>query len=130
MGYFSSLAIDYVPYDHDCSYTPPEMQLLLRLEELQDRLEELRTKKRIYEDRVTFSEANLRYVLPEHFITTADVGAAIELAITDLKDRYGIHICEEVCEEEVLAIDEVTDMQISFLDILSMRTCIPSASAA
>jgi hypothetical protein len=130
MGYFSSLAIDYVPYDHDCSYTPPEKQVLWRLEELQDRLEELRTKKRIYEDRVTFSEANLRYVLPEHFKTTADVEAAIELAITDLKDRYGIHICEEVCEEDVLATYEVTGMQISFLDILSMCAYIPSTSAA
>lgn len=130
MGYFSSLAIDHVPYDHDCSYTPPEKQLLWRLEELQDRLEELRTKKRIYEDRVTFSESNLRYVLPEHFITTADVEAAIELAIADLKDRYGIHMREKACEESVPVMDEVTGMQISFLDFLSMRAYIPSTSAA
>lgn len=130
MGYFSSLAIDYVPYDHDCSYTPPEKQLLLRLEELQDKLKELTIKRRTYEDRVCFSEDNLRYVLPEHFTRAADVEAAIELAIADLKDRYGIHIREEACEDDVPAMDEVTGMQISFLDILSMCAYIPSASAA
>lgn len=130
MGYFSELEIDYASYDHDCSYTPPDKLLLWRLEELQDQLEVLRIKKRTYEDRVTFSKDNLRYVLPEHFVTTADAEAAIELAITDLKDRYGIHIREEACEEDVPATDEVTGMQISFLDILSMHAYIPSANAA
>lgn len=130
MGYFSSLAIDYVPYDHDCSYTPPEKQLLWRLEELQDRLEELRTKKRIYEDRVTFSEANLRYVLPEHFKTTADVEAAIALTISDLKERHGILVCEDNGEKKTPAVDEVSDMQITFLDFLSMRVCAYSANVA
>ena len=130
MGYFSELEIDYASYDHDCSYTPPDKLLLWRLEELQDQLEVLRIKKRTYEDRVTFSKDNLRYVLPEHFVTTADAEAAIGLAITDLKDRYGIHIREEACEEDVPATDEVTGMQISFLDILSMHAYIPSANAA
>ncbi len=130
MGYFSALAIDYAQYDHDYSYTLPEQQLLWRLEELQNQLEVLRTKKRTYEDRVTFSEANLRYVLPEHFMTTADVEAAIELAITDLKDKYDIHILEEECEEDLPIVDEVTNMQISFLDTIPTHAHIPSASAA
>lgn len=130
MGYFSELAIDIVPYDHDCSYTPPDKQLLWRLEELQDRLEELAIKRRKYEDRVCFSEDNLRYVLPEHFTRAADVEAAIELVITDLWERHGILIREDECEKEQPVVDEITDMQISFLDILSMCACIPSASAA
>ena len=49
MGYFSNLAAEYVPYDHDHSYTPPEKQLLWRLEDLEERLRELtnhRTGKR------------------------------------------------------------------------------------
>lgn len=130
MGYFSELAIDIVPYDHDCSYTPPDKLLLWRLEELQDKVKELTIKRRTYEDRVCFSEDNLRYVLPEHFTRAADVEAAIELAIIDLRDRYGIHIREEECEEDAPAVDEVTGMQISFLDFLSMRAYIPSTSAA
>ena len=33
MGYFSNLAAQYVPDDHDHSYAPPENRLLLRLED-------------------------------------------------------------------------------------------------
>lgn len=125
MGYFSNLAIDYIPYDHDCSYIPPEKQLLMRLEELEDRLEELTGKRNVYEYSASSSDNDLRYILPEHFKSATDVEAAIVLAINDLKDRYGIHIREEIeaedsaVEEEVCAVDEISDMQIFFPDILS-----------
>lgn len=127
MGYYSNLAIDYVDYDHDCSYTPPEQQLLWRLEDLQDRLEELTVKRRIFGSGVTFSEDDLRYVLPQHFMTVADVEAAITLAIHDLKERYGIS--EEIPEEAPL-LDELTGMQVSFLDILPVCTRSNPLSAA
>lgn len=121
MGYFSNLAIDYIPHNHDYSYTTPEMQLLWRLEDLQVRLEELSASSRVHEAGDAFSKEDLRYVLPERFSTISDVRAAIELAIDELRDRYGIRVGEEA-EEEPPAQDEITGMQISFLDILSVQS--------
>lgn len=94
MGYYSNVTLtnDYVYEDH--SYTPPEKVLLWRIEDLQGRLAEVSVKKRRCEDRITFSEDDLRYVLPEHFVTAGDVKAAIELAIADLKNKCGIDISE------------------------------------
>lgn len=127
VGYFSNLAIDYISYDHDCSYTPPERVLLWRLEELEDRLKELMTQKMGNRDEgVCFCEDNLRYVLPEHFSSASDVQKAIDLAIRDLSDRYGIHVGEEMAEEASI-VDEITDMQISFLD--GPAPCVPSSAA-
>ena len=114
MGYFSNLAAQYVPDDHDHSYTPPEKQLLWRLEELEDRYHELLTQKTGNRDEgVCFSEDNLRYVLPEHFLSASDVRKAM-----DLKERYGIQVREETAQVDPV-VDEITGMQISFLDILS-----------
>ena len=130
MGYFSNLAAQYVPYNHDHSYTPPEKQLLWRLEDLEDRLHQLtiqQTGKR--DEGVCFSESNLRYVLPEHFLSASDVRKAIELAVDDLADRYGIYVRGKPVEE-VPEMDEITGMQISFLDVLSMQSqCIPLSAA-
>lgn len=129
MGYFSNLAAEYVPYDHDHSYTPPEKQLLWRLEELEDRYHELLTQKTGNRDEgVSFSEDNLRYVLPEHFLSASDVRKAIDLAISDLKERYGIQVREEAQVDPV--VDEITGMQISFLDILSAPACRKQLQAA
>ena len=130
MGYFSNLAAQYVPYNHDHSYTPPEKQLLWRLEDLEDRLHQLtiqQTGKR--DEGVCFSESDLRYVLPEHFLSASDVRKAIELAVDDLADRYGIYVRGQPVEE-VPEMDEITGMQISFLDVLSMQSqCIPLSAA-
>ena len=126
MGYFSNLATEHVPYDHDHSYTPPEKQLLWRLEELEDRYHELINRKTGKRDEgACFSKDNLRYVLPEHFLSASDVRKAIDLAISDLKERYGIQVREETTQEDP-TVDEITGMQISFLDILS--ACSPCNS--
>ena len=126
MGYFSNLAAEYVPYDNDHSYTPPDRQLLWRLEELEERLHELTTQKTGKRDEGEyFSEDNLRYVLPEHFLSAANVRKAIDLAISDLSERYGINV-----PEEELIEDEVTDMQINFGDLLSLQSQGASLSAA
>ena len=131
MGYFSNLAAEYVPYDNDHSYTPPDRQLLWRLEELEDRLHELTTQKTGKRDEGEyFSEDNLRYVLPEHFLSASNVQKAIDLAIDDLRDRYGIYVREEDCEEEEPVVDEITGMRISFIDILSMQSCVNAVQAA
>ena len=123
MGYFSNLAAQYVPYDHDHSYTPPETQLLWRLEDLEERLHELTTQRTGKRDEgVCFSESNLRYVLPGQFLSVSDVQKAIELAVNDLAERYGIYVRGKPVEE-VPEMDEITGMQISFLDILPF--CLP-----
>ena len=112
MGYYSNLAIDN-DFDYpDCSYTPPQMQLMWRLEDLQERLEEL-TEKR-YEDRVTLSEDDLRYALPKAFVTVGDVKAAMSLAILDLQERYGVDVYGE---KETPIEEEPSCEQISFMDI-------------
>ena len=109
MGYFSNLAVDSTSFLHDHSYSFPEEQLLWRLEDLRNRLKELTTEKQRCESRACFSKDDLRYVLPEHFYATADVQAAIDLAICELKDRYGINILDAAQKEDVPAImDEVT----------------------
>ena len=119
MGYFSNLAAEYVPYDHDHSYTPPEKQLLWRLEELENRYHELVSQKTGQRDEgVCFSEDNLRYVLAEHFLSASDVRKAIDLAISDLRERYGIFV-GDTPEQDDPVMDEITGMQISFLDFLS-----------
>jgi hypothetical protein len=130
MGYFSNLAAKRVTYDHDHSYTPPENRLLLRLEELEDRLDELTHQKTSKRDEGEyFSEDNLRYVLPEHFLSASNVHRAIDLAINDLRDRYGIYVGDQPVEEAP-AVDEITDMQISFLDLISLQACCESLKAA
>ena len=130
MGYFSNLAAEYVPYEHDRSYTPPGKQLLWRLEELEDRLHQLSTQQTGKRDEgVCFSESDLRYVLPEHFLSVSDVRKAIDLAVNDLAERHGICVHGKPVEE-VPEMDEITGMQISFLDILSMQSFSRQSMAA
>ena len=123
MGYYSNLAAQYVPNDHDHSYPPPEKQLLWRLEDLENRLHERTTQRTGRRDEGEyFSEDNLRYVLPEHFLSASNVCKAIDLAISDLKDRYGVYIGDQPAPEQP-EVDEITGMQISFLDILFLQPC-------
>ena len=130
MGYFSNLAAQYVPHDHDHSYTPPEKQLLWRLEDLEERLHELTTQRTGRRDEgVCFSESDLRYVLPGQFLSVSDVRKAIELAVNDLAERYGIYVRGKPVEE-VPEMDEITGMQISFLDVLSMQSLYRQPMAA
>ena len=130
MGYFSNLAAKRVTYDYDHSHTPPENQLLLRLEELDDRLDTL-THQKIGKrnEGEYFSEDNLRYVLPEHFLSASNVRKAIDLAISDLRDRYGIYVGDQPAQEEP-EVDEITGMQVTFFDILALQSqCVPLNAA-
>ena len=130
MGYFSNLAAQDIPYDHDCSFTTPEMQLRWRLEDLEERHHQLTTQRTGKHDGGScFSESDLRYVLPEHFVSVSDVRKAIELAVNDLAERYGIYVHGKPVEE-VPEMDELTGMQISFLDILSMQSLCRQPVAA
>ena len=130
MGYFSNLAAKHVTYDHDHSYTPPEKQLLGRLEDLEERLHELTTQRTGRRDEGEyFSEDNLRYVLPEHFLSASNVRKAIQLAISDLRARYGIYVGDQPAQEEP-EVDEITGMQVTFFDILALQSqCVPLNAA-
>ena len=107
MGYYSKLAATYTPRE-DFSFTPPEMQLRWRLEDLQTRLQELSGD---FSGGAILSESDLRYVLPERLTCPADVRRAIDLATDDLWQRYGIRVAEPDAPPEM---DEITGMQISF----------------
>ena len=126
MGYFSNLAAEYAPADHDHSYIPPEKQLLWRLEELKDRYHELANRKTGKgDDGACFSDANLRLVLPEHFLSPCDVRKAIDLTTGELRDRYGIAV-GDAPEQDAPVMDELTGLQLSFLDLLALQSqCLP-----
>lgn len=121
MGYFSNLAAANNHYAQDPSYTPPQKQLLLRLEELQERLYALTHQKTGKRDEGEyFSEDNLRYVLPEQFLSASKVRKAIDLTVSDLQNRYGIYVGDMPAKEEP-ATGALTGMQISFLDLLALQ---------
>lgn len=130
MGFFSNVAAEYVPYHRDDSHTPPEKQLLWRLVELEERLYELTHQKTgKWDVGEYFSEDNLRYVLPKHFLSALNVCRAIDLAISDLRDQYGIFVGDEPPQEEPM-VDELTGMQISFLDFSSAQAYFAQSQAA
>ena len=130
MGYFSDLEAEYVPYEHDHSITSAERQLLWRIEDLEERLDELTSQRTGMRDEgVCFSESDLRYALPGQFFSVSDVRKAIELAVQDLAERYGVYVHGKPVAEAP-EMDEITGMQISFLDILSAQAFRKQAVAA
>lgn len=108
----------YLPYiiddDYDWSYPAPEMQLLWRLDDLQDRLEELIAKDAPYRDGYIYSEDDIRYALPEHLFDIGKVERAIELAKDDLVNKYGLPDPETLMidESELVAEDRVIQMTL------------------
>lgn len=108
----------YLPYivddDYDRSYPGPEMQLLWRLDDLQDRLEELIAKEAPYRDGYIYSEDDIRYALPEHLYDIGKVERAIELAKDDLVNKYGLPDPETLMidESELVAEDRVIQMTL------------------
>ena len=126
MGYFSNMAIKYEVYEQDHSITSAEQQLLWRLEDLQERLCDLADLR---DEGVCFSESELRYVLPKDFSSASDVRNAIELTINDLAERHGIYVNGQSAEE-LPEMDEITGMQISFLDLISLQTLHKQTMAA
>ena len=108
----------YLPYiiddDYDWSYPAPEMELLWRLDDLQDRLEELIAKDAPYRDGYIYSEDDIRYALPEHLYDIGKVERAIELAKDDLVNKYGLPDPETLMidESELVAEDRVIQMTL------------------
>lgn len=108
----------YLPYivndDYDRSYPAPEMQLLWRLDDLQDRLEELVAKDAPYRDGYIYAEDDIRYTLPEHLFDIGKVERAIELAKDDLVNKYGLPDPDTLIidEEEIIAEDCIGQMTL------------------
>lgn len=113
----------YLPYivddDYDWSYPGPEMQLLWRLDDLQDRLEELIAKDAPYRNRDIYAEDDIRYSLPEQLFDIGKVERAIELAKDDLVNKYGLPDPETLMIDESDVVAEDCVGQMTLLDLLS-----------
>ena len=133
MGYFSNLAIEYeqykqAQYQYDVSWTTHEQQLLWRWEDLQELHAELCALGSSYSGSITYTDDELRYILPEHpgghslrkNGTVRDVERAMELVEQELKEKYDIDVRPEEVEEA--EVDELTDNQLSFLIVLAPST--------
>lgn len=91
MGYYTNLAAEFLDEDSDYSYPSPERKLFWRMDDLESRLEELRSKNACYESHITVPD-DIRYALPEHLGTISEVKRAIEFARNELRDKYGINL--------------------------------------
>ena len=130
MGYFSNLAIEYEQYKntqchYDVSLTTHEQQLLWRWEDLQELHAELCVLGCSYSSSVTYTDDELRYMLPEHpggyslrnNGTIRDVERAMDLAAQELREKYGIDVRPESPEE--IEVDELTENQLSFFVVIA-----------
>ena len=130
MGYFSNLAIEYeqykqAQYQYDVSWTTHEQQLLWRWEDLQELHAELCALESSYSSSVTYTDDELRYMLPEYPAgyslrkngTIRDVERAMDLAAQELKEKYGIDVRPESPEET--EVDELTENQLSFFVVIA-----------
>ena len=91
MGYYTNLADAFLDGDSDYSYPSPERELFWRMDDLESRLEELRSKNACYESHITVPD-DIPYDLPEHLGTISEVKRAIEFAKNDLREKYGINL--------------------------------------
>ena len=124
MGYFSEIAINRNTYFHDDSWTTHKQQLLWRCEDLQNRLEELKLQRAPYSSSGCLTKDDLRYALPSCFGAVYDAEKALELAVSELKEKYGINLQPELCEES--GADKLTGTQLTIL--MFLPSVIPIAA--
>ena len=118
MGYYSELAICEELPIRDASITPPEQQLLWRLEELRDLLQEMNRSEALYGGVCRFTEEALRYAPLVYFHTVYDVECAIALAIDDLKNKYAIEAAAVPPAPDTLHMEDSGSKLPSLLQIL------------
>lgn len=94
------------------------MQLLWRLDDLQDRLEELVAKDAPYRDGYIYSEDDIRYALPEHLFDISKVERAIELAKDDLANKYGLPDPDSLIYDASEIVAEDCVGQMTLLELL------------
>lgn len=121
MGYYSNLAIDEDAYRQDVSITSPEHQLLWRLDDLRDRLDELKLSGALYGGVCCFTKSDLRYAPLGYFNTIYDVECAIELAIVDLKTKFRIEVGDEVFAHDSSCLENNTGDQLSLHEIVLLH---------
>ena len=131
MGYFSALQLELDLGYEDYSYPSPERQLLWRLEDLADRLQDLEIKGAACRNGAVSSDDNIRYTLPENLSCIYDAQKAIELAKQDLFNKYGLSIPEY---EEPLFAEQDDDFadssQITMMDFIVCQFKKPLNKAA
>lgn len=120
MGYYSNFAIDIDNFPCDTSYTSPEQQLLWRLDDLYDWLDELSFIKRRDFDGGIFSLDDYRYAPVKCFETYLDVQAAIRIAIDDLNNKYGIVVSDDTSTP---LIEEPLVGQLTLFDNIKRSCC-------
>ncbi len=120
----------YLPYiiddDYDWSYPAAEMQLLWRLDDLQDRLEELITKDAPYRDGYMCSEDDIRYALPERLFDIGKVERAIEFIKDELVNKYGLPDPDSLILDESESADNDCVGQMTMFDLLHEK--LPKAA--
>ena len=116
LGYFSEIAINRNTYFNDDSWATHEQQLLWRCEDLQNRLEELKLQGLPYISSGCLTKDDLCYALPYCFGTIYDAEKALELAVSELKEKYGINLQPELCKDS--SADNPTGTQLSFVIFL------------
>ena len=130
MGYYSNLAVEEDTYRHDVSITSPEQQLLWRLDDLRDRLDELKLSGALYGGVCCFTKSDLRYASLGYFNTIYDVECAIELAIVDLKTKFRIEVGDEVFAHDSSCLENNTGDQLSLHEIVLLHPyCIQQSIA-
>ena len=91
MSYYTNLAAAYMNEDGDYSYPSSKREVFWRMDDLESRLEELRSKNACYESHITVPD-DIRYALPEHLGTISEVKRALEFVRNDLREKYGINL--------------------------------------
>ena len=97
--------MEYEDIYENYSYPSPEEQLLWRLNDLYDILDELKKANAPYRSVYRLSDDDIRYIIPEYFRCIVDVESAINLAISDLCVNYGIKVKEEPTDEKQSTYD-------------------------
>lgn len=93
--------------DYDRSYPSQLRRLVWRLEDLVSRREKLMESDVPEDERFSFSDDDVRFIIPEAIKTIDCVDSTIALAKEDLLERFGIEMAgeeymnyEEYCETE------------------------------
>ena len=88
--------------EEDRSYPPPELQLCLRLDTLEARLEELADLDFAYSSSYSCSEEDIKYSSPEHLYSIFNIKKAIELTESELIHKYGVFPEESILKKPMV----------------------------
>ena len=120
----------YLPYiiddDYDWSYPSPEMQLLWRLDDLYDVLDELKQEDAPRRNWYRLSDDDIRYAIPEAFTipdndylrSISVVERAIDLAKDDLVNKYGLPDPDTLIFDESEVVIKDCVGQMTLIDLL------------